>query len=55
MSKYNKQLNNIWADGRVAKGGRLYALLEKAEFAAHTRDCMMKTRLSRGSLNRQKC
>jgi len=35
----------------VAKGGRLYALLSKAEIAAHTSDCMMKTRLIRGSLN----
>ena len=38
----------------MAKGGRLYALIknQKSEIAAHASDCVVKTRLIRGSLNR---
>jgi len=37
----------------VAKGGRLWSLVfQKPKLAAHTSDCMMKSGLIRGTLNR---
>lgn len=50
--KIQQTHNYIWVDGRVAKGGRLYALLKKAEIAAHKSDFVVKTGLIRGSLSK---